>query len=505
MGQIRTGNQLFLKRAVLGLGLTGSLCLLNGCDLVIRSESKTDQAATPTPAPTPGVPYELSYSGVTTTPATTCTALTITQKDTAGLAATSGSNTSITLGGVAGTYARFYTTSSCATTTTTATITAGQTNTTVYFKDSYVESALTLTASGLTVDASQSMAITGPFALPVTISPATSGIGAGALGLSTIDFDNDGKLDLAVADYWNNKVHVTFGDGAGSFGSGQSIALTGPARVATGSLKGNANKDIVVSRFNAAAGTTNVTVIPGNGDRTFGAAVHYPSTGTKQKAVSIEVSPNLLNSSGYLDVVVAYEGDSSASWAGAGIDVFPGDGTGSLGAATGYATDGIPQGDPAIGDVTGDGQIDFIVPQIGNGNANGQLYRNTGSGFSPVAINAGGGYFATVYAVGFFNADSWLDWSLALSWFGAFVNLSTNGTGGSNYTVAVSDTTMAGAYTRARTGVFTTSGNVDAIFGQAGNNAAELNGLLIYPGNGDGKTDVVAINESGNLFYFQRN
>jgi hypothetical protein len=60
--------------------------------------------------------------------------------------------------------------------------------------------------------------------------------------VAVLDFDNDTRLDIAVANYGSNSVCVFFGDGNGSF-TNQSIVYTGFDSHPFGVVAGDVNND----------------------------------------------------------------------------------------------------------------------------------------------------------------------------------------------------------------------------------------------------------------------
>src|SRR5207237_7709294 len=78
------------------------------------------------------------------------------------------------------------------------------------------------------------------------------------------DFNVDGHLDLAVADYLSDNVSVLLGNGDGTFYPTQSVGAAGPASVAVGDFNGDGVQDLAVAECD----TASVSVLFGNGDGT---------------------------------------------------------------------------------------------------------------------------------------------------------------------------------------------------------------------------------------------
>src|SRR3989440_597917 len=86
------------------------------------------------------------------------------------------------------------------------------------------------------------------------------------------DFNGDGKLDLAVANRGSNDVSVLVGNGDGTFQAALTFAAgSGPSSVAAGDFNGDGKLDLAV----ASRGSSLVSVLLGNGDGTFQAALTF--------------------------------------------------------------------------------------------------------------------------------------------------------------------------------------------------------------------------------------
>src|SRR4051794_10013340 len=80
------------------------------------------------------------------------------------------------------------------------------------------------------------------------------------------DFNNDGKPDMAVANYSPATVSILLGDGAGGFGAKQDVAVgPGPISVAVANLGGDANVDLAVANYNG----NSVSFLQGDGSGRF--------------------------------------------------------------------------------------------------------------------------------------------------------------------------------------------------------------------------------------------
>ena len=132
------------------------------------------------------------------------------------------------------------------------------------------------------------------------------------------DFNGDGRLDLAVANWETSKVSVFLGSGDGGFRSaGDFEAGTSPQSIAVGDFNGDGWMDLAVANHYAKT----VMVLLGNGDGTFQAgrsfrAGDYPNS----------ISVGDFNGDGRLDLAVA-------NWGSGNVSVLLGVGDGSFQAA----------------------------------------------------------------------------------------------------------------------------------------------------------------------------
>src|SRR5438093_13711218 len=105
------------------------------------------------------------------------------------------------------------------------------------------------------------------------------GTGIRPYGIASGDFNDDGELDLAVANSGSTvsllpgSVSVLLGSGDGSFGAAVSYAAGKlPTFVATRDFNHDGRLDLAVVNH----GDANIAVFLGNGDGTFQTAINYP-------------------------------------------------------------------------------------------------------------------------------------------------------------------------------------------------------------------------------------
>jgi hypothetical protein len=254
----------------------------------------------------------------------------------------------------------------------------------------------------------------------------SAGNGPGNVSLG--DFNGDGFADLVVANLGG--VSVLLGNGNGTFQAAANYSAgNAPAYVAVGDLNGDGILDLAVANFGDNANTPNgggVTVLLGTGDGSFRAAGNYP---TGLGAVFVSVAD--FSGDGILDLAVA---NSGALYTGIGgnLSVLLGNGDGTFRAAVNYAT-GDAATCVAVADFNGDGILDLAVNNqysndvsvlLGKGDGTFQAAVNYDVGPSVIPVGIG-----MNLAVKDFNGDGIPDLAVVLPGAGGVRVLLGNGDG----------------------------------------------------------------------------
>jgi hypothetical protein len=291
---------------------------------------------------------------------------------------------------------------------------------------------------------------------PTPVSPSTGFL---PWSLAVGDFNGDGKVDLAVVNFATSSnndagtVTVLLGNGDGTFQAAASLT-TGicPNSIAVGDFNGDGKTDLAV--VNGGDGTNDyagtVTVLLGNGDGTFTAAVS-PATGRRSDSVAV----GDFNGDGIPDLAIANESDNT-------ITVLLGNGNGTftitpVSPSTGYSPSSI-----VVGDFNGDGKADLAT---GYGGAIAVLLGN-GDGTFAVPVLLPTGYVTGPIAVGDFNGDGKADLAI-----GAMLLL---GNGDGTFVVGIRPTIAADSVYAIAVGDLNGDGNADLAFANFSNNTVSV-------------------------------
>jgi hypothetical protein len=175
-------------------------------------------------------------------------------------------------------------------------------------------------------------------------------VGTCPTSIVSADFNNDGKLDLAVGNANSGSVSVLLGNGTGSSFSTSGTYSVGNAytyNVNVGDFNNDGKIDLaVVTGHDWQGSVDTLGIFLGTGTGTFGSVTSY-TVGTQPPRF---VSPGDFNNDGKTDLIVSWSG-------GSGLLFFNGVGNGTFSA--GVAISGTDSG-LTVGDFNKDGNLDFI-------------------------------------------------------------------------------------------------------------------------------------------------
>ena len=247
----------------------------------------------------------------------------------------------------------------------------------------------------------------GNFSGPITYALPSDGS-----GITTVDVNNDGWLDLLALNYRQNSINVLLNNGDGTFRNGTPVTLSMPGvAYAAGDLNNDGKVDLVALECDFNISKCQFQVVKGTGTGTF-------TPGQVLALANTSVGGPLLadvSRDGKLDLINTRDPK---------LFVWRGNGDGTFAAPTSYqpppvCTDINVCGDAlaslAVGNFNNDAALDIIVQQAhfcgsACGDNTEYVYKNNGSGSFTLAGSFGGmGTAGGVLFVTDLNGDQNMD------------------------------------------------------------------------------------------------
>jgi FG-GAP-like repeat len=333
-----------------------------------------------------------------------------------------------------------------------------------------------------------SQALNLSFAAPVTYSSG----GRNSESVAVADVNGDGKPDILVTNlcggYTNTTcppetVSVLLGNGDGIFQAAvpYNSGASGASAVAVADVNSDGKPDLIVgfsayvNPFNASA----VSVLLGNGDGTFQTAQLFSSGGLGVHSVAVAD----VNGDGKPDLLVANQADGT-------VAVLLGNGDGTFQTAQAFGTGGQNVFSVAVADVNSDGKPDLLVTNFCGSSSICGPQGISSPGSVSVLLGNGDGTFQAAAPYG---SGGELTYGLAVA--------DVNGDGKPDLLVAnfcaagVSNCGQVGTFSTGSVGVLL--GNGDGTFQAASSFGSGGYGALsvaVADVNGDGKPDVQVTN-----------
>src|SRR5580692_2538807 len=243
------------------------------------------------------------------------------------------------------------------------------------------------------------------------VDPIISVAELGPWDLAVGDFNGDGKLDLACVNQTAGTISIFLGNGDATFnGDGffqppATVATNaGPGQMTIGDFNGDGILDMAVANFGSFAGDT-VSVFLGNGNGTFQPKVDYDTSLAPLSVVAADV-----NGDGKLDLAVADSCGTSTPCGRPGlVSILLGNGDGTFQPHMDYPAGLFPYTIVA-GDFNGDGKLDVAVTDLDSDQVT--ILAGVGDGtFQPSSVLSTSGSPVGLLAADF-NRDGLMDFAV---------------------------------------------------------------------------------------------
>lgn len=242
----------------------------------------------------------------------------------------------------------------------------------------------------------------------------TNSVGTLPTSIISTDFNNDGKMDLAVTNNTSKNVSVLLGTGTGSFASAVNIPMTlgTPISISSGDFNSDGKIDLAVG-IQTVTVSHKIAVFIGNGSGNFSAGTSF--TVANSYPHTIEVMD--FNLDGKSDIVCG-KGNGGV------VGVFLGTGTGVFSQENLYNTLGGYYTNIVCGDYNSDGITDIATGC--NGTSEVCVLQGTGTGSFNTALKYPAGTHPMSITSADFNNDGKNDFAVGLDLSGG-INVLLNG------------------------------------------------------------------------------
>lgn len=215
--------------------------------------------------------------------------------------------------------------------------------------------------------------------------------------LHVTDLNNDTLLDIVAANYGTDSISVFYGHGDGNLSSPLTYSTgydSSPFSAISGDFNNDNRLDLAIANY----GTNSIGILLANDNETFSEQSIF-STGTNSRPKSIIVG--YFNNNILLDIAVANYGTNT-------VGIFLGMSNGNFAIQVTYLIDGGSPYCIGVGDFNRDRRLDIAVANQGDNNIAHLLGRGDGT-FNKAVMTSTGSVSSTSLAIGDLNNDSGLD------------------------------------------------------------------------------------------------
>ena len=226
------------------------------------------------------------------------------------------------------------------------------------------------------------------------VAGGTFPVGTGPRFVALADFNKDGKLDAAVANYGSDNISILIGNGDGTFQSASNYNVKANSKVwglAVADLNGDGKLDIVVTPNSL----SEIEIFFGNGDGTF--QTQFSSVPVQRSPISVAAAD--LNGDGKMDLAVVNHASDTVS-------ILLGNGNGTFQSQVTYPI-GVQARWVVIADFDHDQKLDLAV--VNGGDNNVAILLGHGDGTFASAVNFPTGNVPVSLVAGRFNNDNDVD------------------------------------------------------------------------------------------------
>jgi hypothetical protein len=330
----------------------------------------------------------------------------------------------------------------------------------------------------------------------LTFVNSTLPVGTDPQGIVVADFNGDGKSDLAVFNYCgslpscegdvNGSFSILLGNGDGTFTLKSTLSPTGyPISGLAGDFNNDGKLDLAVISESDCMGCASITIYLGNGDGTFTEHENFSTDGVFHAIVAAD-----FNRDGNLDLAVSYDADGFSDVAvllGNGDGTFQADGLDNF-----LSENELFVSSLVVGDFNNDGIIDLAL--VGAG---GQTTGGVELGPLSIFLGNGDGTFTAATSqpsvtvvdpvsmtAGDFNGDGNLDLAIADAGSTAVTILTGNGNG--TFTQVSGEPSLPQFSNFVTTTDLNGDGKLDLVFSRSCGTGCTAKTISIFLGKGDG-------------------